>query len=59
MMNADDQLLTRKQAAERFRVTTRTLDRWRKRGLIKAASIGGVVRFRREDLVELLRRSLT
>ena len=58
-MNDDDKFLTRKQAADRFRVTTRTIDRWRSLGLIRAVAIGGVVRFRPEDLRAAVRRSLT
>jgi excisionase family DNA binding protein len=58
MSNADDELVTRKQAAEKFRVTVRTIDRWRQRGVLKAAAIGGVVRFRVTDLTEIIRRAL-
>jgi excisionase family DNA binding protein len=52
-------LLTRKEAAERFRVTTRTLDRWRARGLLKTVLVGRVVRFREDDLLSVIHRSLT
>ncbi|QDU18467.1 helix-turn-helix domain-containing protein [Urbifossiella limnaea] len=58
MTNADDQLVTRKQAADKFKVTVRTIDRWRKRGLLKGAAIGGVVRFRLDDLAAVVRRAL-
>jgi excisionase family DNA binding protein len=58
-MTEAEQLLTRKQAAERFRVTTRTLDRWRARGLLKCVVVGRVVRFRPEDLTDVVRRALT
>jgi excisionase family DNA binding protein len=49
-MPDDDTLLTRRQAADLFRIATRTLDRWRARGLVRAVTVGRVVRFRRADL---------
>jgi excisionase family DNA binding protein len=58
-MTEAEQLLTRKQAAEQFRVTTRTIDRWRGRGLLKTVVVGRVVRFREEDLRAVIVRSLT
>lgn len=58
MTDDDTPLLTRAQAAARFRVTTRTLDRWRARGLLKAVTVGRVVRFRPEDLTAVVRRAL-
>jgi excisionase family DNA binding protein len=58
-MTEAEQLLTRKQAAERFRVTTRTIDRWRNRGLLRCVVVGRVVRFREEDLRDVIDRSLT
>jgi excisionase family DNA binding protein len=44
-------LYTRKQLAEYFSVTDRTIDRWRKSGIIKGIKISkGVVRFTEEDV---------
>jgi excisionase family DNA binding protein len=53
-------LLTKREVSQRLRVSERTVDRWRRLGLIGAVQPlpGGAVRFRRED-VEQLERSET
>jgi excisionase family DNA binding protein len=47
-------LLTRKQLAEHLGVSTRTVDRWRRAGLLREFRQGGVVRFRPEDVQAFL-----
>jgi excisionase family DNA binding protein len=59
MMTEVDKLLTRKEAAARFQVTTRTLDRWRRRGLLRTVAVGRVVRFRQDDLTAVIHRATT
>jgi excisionase family DNA binding protein len=51
-------LLTKRQAAERFQVSTRTLDRWRAAGLLPAFKVGGTVRFRPADLERFLKKKV-
>jgi excisionase family DNA binding protein len=49
-------LLTKAEVAERLRVSERTVDRWRRLGVIKAMLplAGGAVRYRAEDVEALL-----
>lgn len=58
-MTEVDKLLTRKEAAATFQVTTRTLDRWRRRGLLRTVAVGRVVRFRQDDLMAVIHRATT
>jgi excisionase family DNA binding protein len=48
-------LLTKREAAERLRISERTIDRWRQIGLIRAVQPlrGGAVRYRVEDVERL------
>lgn len=49
--------LTRNQAAEVLQVSTDTLDRWKRQGLLRAVHIkgkGGVVRFRADDILAMV-----
>ena len=46
-------LLTRKAAAIRLSLSTRTLDRMASRGLIERVYVGGSVRFREMDIVNI------
>lgn len=52
---ADDPLLTEREVAELLGVSPRTVRRWRRRGLLPSARIGGTVRVRRSDLERALR----
>lgn len=52
-----DKLLTKKEVAEKFGVTTRTVNRWRNRGLLKAVVVGRVVRFRPDDVEAVIHRA--
>ncbi len=47
-------LLTRREIAQRTRVTTRTVTRWVAAGLLSEIRIGGVVRFSAAELEEVL-----
>ncbi len=48
-------LLTKRQAADLFRVSTRTIDRWRSRNLdLGAVKIHNTVRFSRVKLEKLI-----
>jgi excisionase family DNA binding protein len=44
-------LMTKKQVADLFGISERTLDRWRHDGIIDAIKVGSIVRFR-EEVVE-------
>lgn len=52
-----DGWLTKRQAADHFAVSVRTIDNWRKRGL-QAHKMGGVVRFKRGDLAAFAEKCL-
>lgn len=43
-------LLTKKEAAERFRVSVRSLDRLRSQGQLQTVKVGGAVRFTEAEL---------
>jgi len=43
-------LLTKKQVSDLFGISERTLDRWRSAGTINAIKVGGIVRFRPEEI---------
>ena len=53
----NDQLLTRKEVAEKFRITYPTLKAWRDKGFIAAHKLGRTVRFKTEDVEEAIRRA--
>ena len=41
-------LMTKREVADFFGISERTLDRWRREGTIDAIKMGGIVRFREE-----------
>jgi excisionase family DNA binding protein len=41
-------LMTKREVADFFGISERTLDRWRHEGIIDAFKMGGIVRFRAE-----------
>jgi excisionase family DNA binding protein len=48
-------LLTRQEAADRLRVSVRTLDRWRRYGLIEARRVGPrSIKLKEEDVDALI-----
>jgi len=51
-------LLTRKAAAIRLSLSTRTLDRMASRGLIERVYVGGSVRFREVDIVNIVENGI-
>jgi len=51
-------LLTRKAAAIRLSLSTRTLDRMASRGLIERVYVGGSVRFREMDIVNIVENGI-
>lgn len=46
----ENELLTREEAAETFKVSIATIDNYRRQGLIVPCRIGGIVRFKRSEL---------
>lgn len=52
-----NKLLTKRETADRLSVSTRTLDRIRSKGEIKAVWVGGQVRFRPEDVEKFINRN--
>ena len=52
MMNPD--LITRDEAAAILRIGTRTLDRWRASGTLRAYTVGSSIRFERSDVLGLI-----
>ena len=55
---SNDELLTSSQAAKRLKVTTRTLLKWRKAGIIKVRQVGRRILYRLSDINDLLERNL-
>jgi hypothetical protein len=55
-----DQLFTKELTAQLLSVSPRSIadPRWRRRAGLRAVRVGGVLRFRRSDVVELLARGL-
>lgn len=53
-----DRLLSKKEVAEKFGITTRTVNRWRNRGVLKAVVVGKVVRFRPDDVQAVIHRAV-
>jgi excisionase family DNA binding protein len=55
-MNKQETLLTSKDVAEKFNVSGKTIERWRKKGQIKFYSVGPrSIRFKKEDVEEFLK----
>ncbi len=53
-----NKLMTKRETADRLSISTRTLDRIRSKGEIKAVCVGGQVRFRPEDVDKFINRSI-
>jgi hypothetical protein len=55
-----DPVLTKEHAAQLLSLSPRSLadPRWRRRAGLRAVRVGGVLRFRHSDLLELLARGL-
>jgi excisionase family DNA binding protein len=54
MVTEHNELLTAQEAADRLRITTRTLRRWIKDGKITAIRIGRTLRVRIKDVDKLV-----
>ena len=50
-----DELISRREAAQLFKVTLVTIDKWRQKGTLKSYKIGGRLLFKRSELEEALR----
>jgi excisionase family DNA binding protein len=46
-------LLTKREVAAYHQVTTRTIQNWTSRGILRPVRRGGTVRFRRADIIEM------
>jgi excisionase family DNA binding protein len=54
-MSHDATLLTRREAAERLRISLSTLERWERTGRLTPTRLSpGVVRYRRADIERLI-----
>lgn len=52
------ELLTKKEAAEKLKISKRTIERWAKRGILKPLTPGSntrAVRFSQEDLEKIFK----
>lgn len=54
MNELNNELLTRSEVADKFKVSKQVIARWEKQGIIKRVKIGGTVRFSNNDLNELI-----
>lgn len=52
-VNQNDELLARKEVCSQLNVSYPTLERWRKKGLITAYSVGAKVRYMRSEVETL------
>jgi excisionase family DNA binding protein len=50
------ELLTRREAADFFRISLPTLHKWVNEGLIRSYELGGRVYFKRDELISSLKR---
>lgn len=57
-MSTAEKMFTKKELAETCRVSCRTVERWVKKGWLRKVAIGGVVRFRPDDVETLVRQGL-
>ncbi|MBA7611823.1 hypothetical protein ES703_19054 [subsurface metagenome] len=48
-----EKLLTIEEVAKHFRVKPKTIYEWMKRGILRSSRVGGVRRFKREDVEAL------
>lgn len=53
------ELLTAKEVADRFRVSIQTVYRWGQDGTLQRVQVGGTIRFRQDDVTNLLAASDT
>jgi hypothetical protein len=51
-----DEILTKKQLAERLHVTVRSLENWQRRGILRYVKIGKIVLFIWGDVLESLKQ---
>ena len=54
----DDQLITKKQAAERLAVSTRTIDRMAAMGRLNKIFVGPSPRFKKSDIDRIVERGI-
>lgn len=50
-----DELMTQQEACEFLKITVQTLINWRKKGMIKAHTIGGQVRYLKRDILDAVK----
>lgn len=50
----EDKLLTGRQVATKFSVSTKTITRWRKAGYLTPIPVGGVYKYRLSDIKKIL-----
>jgi DNA-binding transcriptional MerR regulator len=55
--NSTERLLRSRDVAERFAVTTRTVNRWGDEGVIPVVRVSGVRRYRARDVERLIDRA--
>ncbi len=51
--NKETKLLTRKETADFFKVTSQTIINWERDGIITSVDIGGVIRYKRDEVENL------
>lgn len=52
----DDDVMTRQEVADFFKVSSRTVTNWQNEGIIKPTIIGGTVRFMRSEVEAMAQR---
>ncbi|KAF2955839.1 helix-turn-helix domain-containing protein [Marinitoga sp. 38H-ov] len=56
-MGIDDELLTRNEVMELFKISAPTIYRWGKKGILKPIKIGKKVFYKKSDIEKLLNES--
>ena len=49
-----EKLLTAKEVAEFFDISTKTVTRWRDRGLLTPVFVGGLIKYRKSECLQIL-----
>ena len=57
-LNTEDTFLTRREVAEKLRVSYPTLKAWRKKGILTACKLGGTVRYSQNQIDKDLKGNL-
>jgi excisionase family DNA binding protein len=58
MKSDDEGLIDKKQTGKYLKASVPSIDRWRAKGLLRAVKLGGLVRFRFQDVRDFVDRNV-